>query len=149
MKKSIPEIIATFFYLGYFPVAPGTLGSLIAICIYFFIHNSMLVYVFVTLAFIILGFVFCGRAEDIIRKKDSPNIIIDEIAGMLLALFAVPFKAREIFLTFLLFRIFDILKIPPADTLQKRRGSLGMMSDDIVAALYANLIIQLVLRVLM
>ena len=75
-------------------------------------------------------------------------IIIDEVCGMLLALFFVPYSLFIVILGFFLFRIFDILKPPPAKRMEKITGSLGIMFDDIVAALYTNFILQIITRIL-
>ena len=76
-------------------------------------------------------------------------IVIDEACGMLLALFFVPMTIFSVILGFFIFRILDILKPPPAKRMEKLTGSLGIMFDDIVAAIYTNLILQIIFRLLM
>jgi phosphatidylglycerophosphatase A len=70
-------------------------------------------------------------------------VVIDEFSGQFIALLFIPKEAVYIFLGFTLFRMFDILKLPPADILEKNKGSLGIVGDDLAAGLYANLLIQL------
>jgi phosphatidylglycerophosphatase A len=74
-------------------------------------------------------------------------IVIDEATGMLLSLFCVPFSMFAVILGFFLFRIFDILKPPPARRMERLTGALGIMFDDIIAAIYTNLILQFIFRV--
>ena len=73
-------------------------------------------------------------------------IVIDEACGMLLALVFVPMNLFSVILGFFIFRILDILKPPPAKRMEKLTGSLGVMFDDIVAAIYTNLILQIIFR---
>jgi len=73
--------------------------------------------------------------------------VIDEVCGMMLALFLVPATAASIVTGFLLFRIFDIIKPPPARRVEKFTGAFGIMFDDIIAALYTNIILQIIFRI--
>ena len=96
-----------------------------------------------------MGVIFSGEAEKIYKRKDAQMIVIDEACGMLLALFFVPVSMFSIILGFFIFRIFDILKPPPAKRMEKLTGSLGIMFDDIVAEIYTNLILQIIFRFLL
>ncbi len=127
---------------------PGTMGSLGGLILYFIVRNNDILFAFSILFLFTLGVLFAGEAEKVYRRKDPAMIVIDEACGMLLALFFVPFNLYSVILGFFLFRIFDILKPPPARRLEKLTGSLGIMFDDIVAALYTNIILQVVFRVL-
>jgi phosphatidylglycerophosphatase A len=126
---------------------PGTMGSLGGLAVYFLVKNSDILYGFTILFLFFLGILFAGEAEKIYKHKDARMIVIDEACGMLLALFFVPSNPLSIILGFFLFRIFDILKPPPARRLEKLTGSLGVMFDDILAAIYTNLILQIIFRV--
>lgn len=143
----LAKIISTFFYIGYLPLIPGTFGSLAGLLIYFLLKESGL-YLPVTLVLIILGFLFSGKAERLMQKKDPPCVVIDEVSGMLLSLAFLPFDYRFVVSAFILFRVFDILKPYPAKALQNLKGGLGIMADDIMAALYVNIILQLALRIM-
>ena len=147
MRKKV-ELITSFFYLGHSPFMPGTMGSLGGLILYFIVRNNDILFAFSILFLFTLGVMFAGEAEKIYRRKDPAMIVIDEACGMLLALFFVPFSLYSVILGFFLFRIFDILKPPPARRLEKLTGSLGIMFDDIVAALYTNIILQVVFRIL-
>lgn len=145
MKKRI-KIVTSFFYLGHSPFMPGTIGSLGGLAVYFLVRNNDLLYGFSILFLFLLGIMFSGEAEKIYKRKDAQMIVIDEACGMLLTLFFVPFSVFSVVLGFFLFRIFDILKPPPAKRMEKLTGSLGVMFDDIIAAIYANLILQVIFR---
>lgn len=93
-----------------------------------------------------MGFLLSGRAEKIFNKKDAGCIVIDEVSGMLLSLIFIPYDIKLVIMAFILFRILDALKPFPSDRLQNLTGSIGIMSDDIVAGLYTNIILQVVLR---
>ncbi|MBU0605159.1 MAG: phosphatidylglycerophosphatase A [Candidatus Omnitrophica bacterium] len=147
MRRKV-ELITSFFYLGHSPFMPGTMGSLGGLILYFIVRNNDILFAFSILFLFTLGVLFAGEAEKVYRRKDPAMIVIDEACGMLLALFFVPFSLYSVILGFFLFRIFDILKPPPARRLEKLTGSLGIMFDDIVAALYTNIILQIVFRVI-
>ena len=147
MRKRI-KFITSFFYLGHSPFMPGTMGSLGGLLVYFLVKNNELLYGFSIMFLFFLGVIFSGEAEKIYRRKDARMIVIDEACGMLLSLFIVPFNMFIVIIGFFLFRIFDILKPPPAKELEKLTGSLGVMFDDIVAAIYTNTILQIIARII-
>lgn len=144
MRDRIYKMIASIFYIGYLPVAPGTLGSLVALVPYYFINHNPVINGIVILIIIFLGFLTCGRVEKIFEEKDPEEIIIDEFAGMLISLYRLPPTMGYIVAGFLLFRFFDIVKPRPLKNLEKLKGGVGIMSDDIVAGVYTNIILQLV-----
>lgn len=146
MRKRI-KVITSFFYLGHSPFMPGTVGSLGGLIVYFLVKNNEILYAFSMLFLFVLGVMFAGEAEKIYKRKDARMIVIDEACGMLLALFFVPISMFSVILGFFIFRILDILKPPPARRMEHLTGSLGVMFDDIVAALYTNLILQVVFRI--
>jgi phosphatidylglycerophosphatase A len=149
MLKSLPKTIATFFYVGYLPFIPGTFGSAAALVLFIFLKPGLLAqYAFLAL-FLSLGFYFSGKAERLFNSKDPKYIVIDEVAGMFLALLFVPLDFRLLAIGFLLFRVLDTVKPYPADRLQNLNGSAGIMLDDIVAGVYANIILQFLSRVLL
>lgn len=137
-------MITSVFYIGYLPVAPGTLGSFSALVLYYFICHSAVIMAAVILIVIALGFMTCGAVEKMFGEKDPGEIIIDEFSGMLISLYRIPPTMGYVVAGFLLFRFFDIVKPRPIHDLEKLKGSLGIMSDDIVAGVYANMILQAV-----
>lgn len=137
-------MMASVFYMGYLPVAPGTLGSLAAVLLYYFICRNTIMMSAVILVIIILGFVTSGRVEKIFGEKDPDEIVIDEFAGMLISLYRIPPVMGYVVTGFLLFRFFDIVKPKPIRDLEKLKGSMGIMSDDIIAGVYTNIALQVV-----
>ena len=149
MFKNLPKFISTFFCVGYLPFIPGTFGSAAALGLFIILKPGALAqYAFLAL-FLSLGFYFSGKAEKSFNSKDPKYIVIDEVAGMFLALLFVPADFKLLIIGFLLFRVLDTTKPFPADRLQNLKGSAGIMLDDIVAGLYANIILQFVSRVLL
>jgi phosphatidylglycerophosphatase A len=126
---------------------PGTMGSLGGLVVYFLVRNNDILYGFTILFLFVLGMLFSGEAEKVYKHKDAKMIVIDEACGMLLALFFVPVSIFSAVLGFFIFRVLDILKPPPARRMEKLTGSLGVMFDDVIAAIYTNLILQIIFRV--
>lgn len=143
IRKAIIKIISTFFYIGYLPFIPGTFGSMAGVFLYYLLKKDPIL---LSCILIILGFLVSGPAERILNKKDARCIVIDEVCGMLLSLSFLPYDIKIVVLAFILFRILDALKPFPLDRLQRLKGSPGIMADDLVAGLYTNIILQIVLR---
>lgn len=145
MRRRI-KAITSFFYLGHSPFMPGTMGSIGGLLVYFLVKNNEILYGFSIIFLFLIGMIFSGEAEKIYNRKDASMIVIDEACGMLLALFCVPFSMFSVVLGFFIFRILDILKPAPAKAMEKLTGAAGIMFDDIVAAIYTNLILQVIFR---
>ncbi|MBN2121033.1 MAG: phosphatidylglycerophosphatase A [Candidatus Omnitrophica bacterium] len=141
-SKLITLGLSTALGIGYFPYAPGTFASLFAVGVFVILKNNS-VFVILTLATIVASFLVSGKSAKILKTEDPKQVVIDEFAGQFLALLFIPKEAAYIFLGFILFRIFDIIKPFPADYLEKKKGSLGIVGDDLVAGIYANILIQL------
>lgn len=146
MNVFLVRILSTFFYVGYLPFIPGTFGSLAGICLFLLVKENIQAHIFLTAILVFFGFLTAGPAERIFRKKDAKFIVIDEVSGILLSLLFIPDKITILVSAFFLFRILDWLKPYPARKLQASAGSVGIMSDDIIAGIYTNLILQVVLR---
>lgn len=146
IRRSLILATSSFFYVGYLPLVPGTFGSLAGLILFLLVKENATNYILLTLGLTLLGFLVSGEAERTAGEKDASHIVIDEVSGMLLSLFFIPYDIKLLFLAFMLFRILDSFKPFPAGLLQKLRGSLGVMGDDIVAAIYTNIILQVVLR---
>jgi phosphatidylglycerophosphatase A len=138
--------LSTFFYVGYLPLVPGTFGSLAGLTIYLFLKNNPQLYLFITAILVFLGYAISGKAERIIGTKDARYIVIDEVCGMLICFLFLPFNAKLVIAGFFLFRLLDTLKPFPGGRLERYKGSVGIMSDDIVAGIYTNIILQVVFR---
>ena len=144
--RTVIKLISSCFFLGHFPFMSGTIASLAGVGLYLLIKDNNPVYVLTMLVVIILGFLTCGKAEDIFGKKDSRKIVIDELAGILIALYLLPFRLSYLIAAFIIFRILDILKPYPLRRIENLKGSCGVMLDDIAAAVYTNIIMQIVVR---
>ncbi|MDP6686043.1 MAG: phosphatidylglycerophosphatase A [Candidatus Omnitrophota bacterium] len=137
-------LIASVFYIGYFPVAPGSMGSFAALFLYYFVRKSPELLGISIVACFFLGILTSQRAEKVLGRKDSGEIIIDEFTGMLLSLYLLPPTIGYVVAAFVLFRFFDIVKPKPINKLEKLPGSWGVMLDDLMAGVYANLILRVV-----
>jgi phosphatidylglycerophosphatase A len=134
--KAFVKLLASGFFAGYCPVAPGTIGSLWGIVIYILLYKYATVFVLATLILLIAGFLISGFAENLFGKKDSERIVIDEVASMCLVFIFIKPDWLMLVSGFMLFRFFDIIKPPPAKILESLSGSKAVMLDDIVAAAY-------------
>jgi len=139
--KKIEKIIATWFGIGLIPVAPGTLGSAGAFPILFLLRKTRPVFKFLFLIFfIILATAISQRAKRLFEEDDPKQIVIDEVAGMLVAAIFLPFSFKNILFAFLIFRLFDITKPPPVKRIEKIKG--GIIFDDLIAGLFTFIIMK-------
>jgi phosphatidylglycerophosphatase A len=129
--------IATGGGAGYSPVAPGTVGSAVAVLLLWLIPFSRGAVVTFLVAVVLVGTWAAHRAERLIGGKDPGAIVIDEVAGMILSVLALPPTPWVLVAGFLLFRLFDVVKPPPAHALQRLPGGVGIMLDDMIAGAYA------------
>lgn len=141
--RAVILFISQGAYAGRFPVAPGTAGTIVGIFLYLVMKNlGPVPYFALCILISLLGTWAAGRAESILGTRDSASIVIDEIAGFLLAMFMVPTSWGFIAAGFLLFRAFDIVKPWPLRRLQDLHGGPGVMLDDIGAGIYTNILLQ-------
>jgi phosphatidylglycerophosphatase A len=151
--------LATGFYVGNIPPAPGTLGSLIGLALCFLLAGIQLPPAII-LAVLFIGFaVWIAHAAEktlkkkdpgckTLKKKDPGCIVIDEVAGMVVTLIGLPFNLTTAVIGFIIFRILDILKPFPIRTLDKRlAGGIGIVADDVVAGIFANIILRVLLYI--
>jgi phosphatidylglycerophosphatase A len=128
---------------GYFPFAPGTMGSAVGLVLWAWLPTSPLVHALVIAALFIVGSWSGSVAERHFGRTDPGQVVIDEVMGMLITLFLVPVGWLGAIVAFLLFRISDIIKPFPANRLERLPGGVGVMADDAMAAVYANLALRL------
>lgn len=142
--KTVVIFFATGAWSGYFPVASGTMGTLVGVALFLPLAGlSETTCALFTLFLSLFGVWVSGEAEKIFNEKDSGKIVIDEIAGMFVTLLWIPVTLPGVCAGFLLFRFFDIYK--PFPKLEKISGGWGVMLDDIVAGVISNLILRLLL----
>ncbi len=141
--------VATGFLIGTVPFAPGTFGSLIGLPVCFLLSRlNLLISVICILAFILFAIGIASAAEKIIKQKDPGQIVIDEIAGIMVTLAGLPFNLKTALAGFVIFRVFDILKPFPIRILEKRvGGGSGIVLDDVLAGVFGNLVIRLAIYV--
>ena len=143
----VNKAVVSVFFIGYLPLIPGTFGSLAGVGLFYLVGQSNSFVYFLSLVIVILlGLSLSGGAEKLFNKKDPSRVVIDEVAGMLIALAFMPLDLRIIVLGFILFRIFDTIKPYPADKIQNLHGAVGIMADDIIAGIYTNIVLQVVLN---
>lgn len=139
--------LATAGYCGYFPIAPGTVGSVVGLLVYIPVWWLQAPAVE---AVLIVGLFAAGTWAGTIAERyfggiDPGPIVIDEVVGMLITLAFIPAGLTAALMGFVLFRIFDVIKPFPAARLEKLHGGLGVMADDAMAAVYANLSLRLLM----
>ena len=146
IKNKFSEIISTFFYAGYFPGAPGSFASALAVLLCFLLHQNTGIYILVFIVLTALGFTESSKMEEIKGKKDPGCVVIDEVSGMMIACFLLPFTWPVVWSTFFLFRAFDMFKIYPGNIFESVGGSKGIMMDDIIAGIYTNITMHIAIR---
>lgn len=164
--KDYTSLALTTFGVGYFPLAPGTWGSIVGIAIFLGVEwvaaatipNDLLVWpqllrpqlwaivATLFLVFVSVGIWAAGRATTLLGSADPPEAVVDEIIGQLVVFLFVPFFIGWpiIVAGFLLFRLFDIWKPYPIDLLQQLPGGLGVCADDILAGVYAGVCLAVI-----
>jgi len=142
-------LFATGFGAGFSPIVPGTMGTLMAIPIYYFLSPIISPFYELTLfAFFFFSSWVAGQAERYWEKKDDRRIVIDEIMGFLITMLWVPKSTLFIAGGFILFRFFDILKPFPIRHLEHVKSGFGVVLDDVLAGVYANIVLQIAYRAL-
>ena len=139
--------IASFGYCGYFPIAPGTVGSAAGLVVYLLVWwtQSLAVEIGLILLLFAAGVWSGTAAERYFGGIDPGPIVIDEVVGMLITLAFIPVGLSGALLGFFIFRVFDVFKPYPAGRFEAMHGGLGVMADDAMAAIYANLVLRGVL----
>lgn len=138
--------LAFGFGLGLAKKAPGTFGTLAAIPVYLlFAQTPFWLYSTLTIISIIVGIKICDDAAKLLGEHDFNGIVWDEIAGYLITMWFVPLSLQAVLIGFVLFRFFDILKPFPIKWIDKHvHGGLGIMLDDVLAGIFAGMILWLV-----
>jgi len=145
--KFFSKMISSFFGIGFFPVAPGTLASLITILIYKYVLYQLKWPFMLSLFFVIylLGVAASSRYVSIFGKHDPGEVVIDEVLGQLVALFLLRPSWIMVLSAFFLFRFFDIIKPLFIKKAEKFSKGWGIMLDDIVAGIYTSIILNIVI----
>ena len=145
----VAVLLARGFGVGRSPVAPGTLGTALAIplvCLQFIWSTG--VFLTFVLLFVLAAVYVATVAEKQTDRNDDPSIVIDEMAGFLVAMACVPLTVWSMLTGFVLFRALDIFKPPPVSTVERTvPGGLGVVGDDVIAGLMTNALLQLAIRI--
>jgi phosphatidylglycerophosphatase A len=126
-------------FVGYAPFMSGTIGSVPGAIVAFCLGDRPLILLLLALFLFVLGTLASSHGENLFGRKDPSEVVIDEFVGMLVAFLWLPVTLQSLAATFVLFRLFDIWKPFPARKFENIRGGLGIMADDLVAGIYANL----------
>jgi phosphatidylglycerophosphatase A len=154
MKKGVPDgppgpwvLLAAWGPCGFAPVAPGTMGTLGAIPLFWALRNLPLgIYFLTVLAFIALAVYAAGAAGRYWKVVDASPIVIDEVAGYLVTMALVPWSWGTATAGFLLFRLFDVVKPWPASTFDRVKNGFGVVMDDVAAGVWAWATLELLRR---
>ncbi|MBP9722002.1 MAG: phosphatidylglycerophosphatase A [Gammaproteobacteria bacterium] len=133
--------------LGLLPVMPGTFGTLLGVLFYWFNNTYFGIseFILIIISFI-LGIYICGKTARDINYHDHPGIVFDEVVGYFITMINIPFNIAYIIIGFLLFRFFDIVKPWPIRIIDQRMsGGMGIMFDDVLAGIYANILLNIII----
>ena len=142
--NGLAVFIATFGYVGFFPIAPGTAGSLAAVALYALVRWAGIpaLELVTIIAVLAIGIWASTRTERALARKDPGPVVIDEVLGMLITLAYLPLSTWGIVAGFFIFRMFDVIKPFPAGRLEHLPAGLGIMADDAMAGVYAHLVLR-------
>lgn len=142
--RGVAIALATCFGVGYLPVAPGTFGSLAGLVLWLVLPTPTALAVAIVVSFGV-GAWASSVAEKHFAASDPGPAVIDEVMGMLATMFMNPSGWLSASAGFFLFRLFDVVKPYPANRLERLPGGIGIMADDLMAAIYANLALRVCL----
>lgn len=154
LVKWLRIILGTMCFIGFIPIAPGTLGSLITIALLwfsidtvspYFLASNAAVFWFLYLLLLSITILITNKAKDNFGTEDPKQIIIDESIGQLITFFLIPLSWRVLVLGFLLFRFYDIVKPFPVYKFEDLEDGLGITMDDVVAGILANISLVIIL----
>ena len=147
-QRRLTVMLATGFYTGYAPVAPGTFGTLVGVLLVLIFGESPLFFQISFTLFLCGAAVWASeKAQIIFKRKDASYIVIDEIVGMMVTMIGMPVTGYWLVCGFLVFRVLDIAKLPPANYFDsKLKNGWGVVMDDVVSGIYGNLLLHLMLR---
>lgn len=144
---SLALALATCFGVGYVPIAPGTFGSLLGLLVWAVLPQTWGAQGIAIVIVLVLGTVCGSIAERHFRATDPGPVVIDEVMGMLVTLFALPVGWGGAIAGFFVFRVLDVIKPFPANRFERLHGGVGVMADDFMAAVYANVALRIALAI--
>lgn len=146
MKKKLAFVIATWFGLGFSPIAPGTVGTLAALPLYYALRGFGAAGILAAAAVLSLAGIWAaGVVAEVAADEDPQIVVVDEVAGVLVALAFAPHTLGGVALAVLLFRVFDMTKPFPARAAEDLPGGWGIVVDDLVAGVWAAVVTNVLL----
>ena len=146
MKRFLVTLFGSFFYTGFFVFAPASFASLVWLLLYLFIPGGSWLVSPSSLVILTPIAIYLSWEMERYYGEDASEIVIDEFVGMQVTFFAMDPSISVGIAGFILFRIFDILKPFPVGELQKLKGGLGVVADDVLAGIYARIVLYLLIR---
>ena len=141
--KGWVKLLATFFYVGYLPIAPGTWATLAGLPIAWFFNENL---GWLTVIFSLVGLVICKPAKEVFNAKDPGCFVLDEVAGMMVSVLWLPKNLALYGMAFILFRLLDISKPGLIRKIQNCKASTSIMWDDLLAGAVVNVVLQVFVR---
>ena len=141
------KAFASGLFSGYSPIASGTVGSAVGLAFYFIPGFEHPYVIMPTCVIVLLAGIKAAEAMEVFYGHDPAEVTIDEVLGMWMSLFLLPKTVLVAGAAFILFRFFDVIKPFPAKRLDRLKGGPAIMFDDVVAALYSNIILHALLAV--
>ena len=146
MRNFLIKGFATVLGIGFLPAAPGTWATAVGVALAYFLGSNFFAYSILLLVLLILGIMTSGLVEKMLNQKDPGIVVIDEVVGVMIALWGLPLIWPVMICGFFLFRAFDMFKIYPINKLEAQSGGWGIMLDDCMAGVYTNIILRIALR---
>ena len=146
MRDLLIKAVATVFGIGYLPAAPGTWATAAGVVIAYSLGSDLAAYSVLLLVLLVLGIIASGLLEKQLNQKDPGVVVIDEVVGVMIALWSLPLIWPVMICGFFLFRAFDMFKIYPINKFEAKPGGWGIMLDDCMAGVYTNIILRIALR---
>ncbi len=145
MRRPLARLLATGLYSGYSPLVPGTVGSVPAWLIGYFVIGERPYVMAAVILFTFVVSVWSATETEKLLGHDARKIVIDEWVGMFIAFLLVPVTLTNYLIAFVAFRFFDVVKLPPASQAERLPGGWGVTMDDVVAGVQANIVTQVIL----
>ena len=142
--QRLAVLLSTCVYVGYFPIAPGTAGSAAGLLVCWALRHveSPALEVATIIALFLVGMWSATEAERYFGTPDPGPVVLDEVVGILITLAFIPMGWNVALLGFFVFRVFDVVKPYPSPRFERWPGGLGVMADDAMAGIYANLVVR-------
>jgi phosphatidylglycerophosphatase A len=146
--RRLGVFIATVGYIGFAPIAPGTFGSAAGLAVFYAVRSggSTAIELATIVILFVIGIWSGTEAEHHFGGIDPGPVVLDEVVGMLITLALIPVNTAGAIVGFLIFRVLDVVKPWPSAQMERLPGGLGVMADDGMAAIYGNLIMQVLVR---